>query len=221
VKEKSFFFQIRAAKTRLRNPETMMTIRHINTTQLFSLGIKCLAKLGLYEFIDLAIPSIVNWLNDDIDNGNIAAVLYVTELNQYPGLITIGHCSIEAVDQLESDVKLGRLRYVTSADPEICEKRSNLSLKDCWLGEQFLLYQLSDYRELIPQGENKENQNYIEAIKLPETGSSRFIEWIAETSQKIFCDPFSGYRLCLDSLVTTSRQRLLYDELKKDWTCKN
>ena len=199
----------------------MMTIRHINITQLFSLGIKCLAKLGLYEFIDLAIPSIVNWLNDDIDNGNIAAVLYVTELNQYPGLITIGHCSIEAVDQLESDVKLGRLRYVTSADPEICEKRSNLSLKDCWLGEQFLLYQLSDYRELIQQGDNKENQIYIEAIKLPETGSSRFIEWIAETSQKIFCDPFSGYRLCLDSLVTTSRQRLLYDELKKYWTCNN
>ena len=198
-----------------------MTIRHTITAQLFHLGIIWLAKIGFYDFINLAIPSIVNWLNDDIDNGNIASALYVTELNQYPGLIAIGHCSIEAVNQLETDVKLGRLRYVTSADPEICEKRSNLSLKDCWLGEQFLLYQLSDYRELIPQGENKENQNYIEAIKLPETGSSRFIEWIAETSQKIFCDPLSGYKLCLDSLVTTSRQRLLYDELKKDWTCNN
>ena len=96
-------------------------------------------------------------------------------------------------------------------------RRPSLSLKDCWLGEQFLLFQLSDYRENLNETANVDAQNYIETFKLPETGASRFIEWIAETSQKIFCHPQSGYKLCLDTLVTTSRQRLLYEKVKMQW----
>ena len=60
-------------------------------------------------------------------------------------------------------------------------------------------------------------EGFREVLKLPESGASRFIEWIVETSQKIFCDPHVGYRLCLDSLVTTSRQRILYEKVKLQW----
>ena len=162
----------------------------------------------------MSIPSIVNWLTDTIDDGYVNAVLYVAEIDHDPSLITIGHCALVEVDQLQSISYIGRLRYVTSADPEICAKRSSLSLKDCWLGEQFLLFQLSDYRENLYEIENVEAPSYVELFKLPETGASRFIEWIAETSQKIFCHPQSGYKLCLDTLVTTSRQRLLYEKFK-------
>lgn len=165
----------------------------------------------------MSIPSIVNWLTDTIDDGNVNAVLYVAEIDHDPSLITIGHCALVEVDQLQSISYIGRLRYVTSADPEICAKRSSLSLKDCWLGEQFLLFQLSDYRENLYEIENVEAPSYVELFKLPETGASRFIEWIAETSQKIFCYPQPGYKLCLDNLVTTSRQRLLYETVKKQW----
>ena len=165
----------------------------------------------------MPIPSIVNWLSDTIDHGGSDAALYVAELKRNSNLITIGHCVLDEVDQLELKSHLGRLRYVTCADPEICDKRSSLSLKDCWLGEQFLLLQLSDYREAVTQLQDLESKDYIETLRLPESGSSRFIEWIAETSQKIFCDPQVGYRLCLDSLVTTSRQRLLYEKVKLQW----
>ena len=165
----------------------------------------------------MAIPSIVNWLIDAIDDGDVEAALYVAEINQHPGSVTIGCCHIGQVDHLQSIPYLGRLRYVTCADPEICEKRTSLSLKDCWLAEQFLLFQLSDYREILPSLHDLEAGRYTEILKLPESGASRFIEWIAETSQKIFCDPQSGYRLCLDSLVTTSRQRLLYEQVKMQW----
>ncbi len=165
----------------------------------------------------MGIPSIVNWLGDIIDDGDANAALYVAEINHDPSLITIGYCALNQVDHLQSSPSLGRLRYITSADPEICAKRSSLSLKDCWLGEQFLLFQLSDYRESLYKVENDEVQNYIETLKLPETGASRFIEWVAETSQKIFCYPQSGYKLCLDTLVTTSRQRLLYEKVKMQW----
>ena len=165
----------------------------------------------------MGIPSIVNWLGDDIDDGNADAALYVAEILHDPSLITIGHCALNQVDQLQSSSSLGRLRYITSADPEIGATRSTLSLKDCWLGEQFLLYQLSDYRENLYKIGNADAQNYVETLKLPETGASRFIEWIAETSQKIFCHPQSGYKLCLDTLVTTSRQRLLYEKVKMQW----
>jgi len=89
------------------------------------------------------------------------------------------------------------------------------------LGEQFLLFQLSDYRQSLYKIENDEVEYYIEALKLPETGASRFIEWIAETSQKIFCHPQSGYKLCLDTLVTTSRQRQLYEKVKIQWMIDN
>ena len=165
----------------------------------------------------MPIPSIVNWLSDTIDHGGSDAALYVAELKRNSSLITIGHCVLDEVDQLELKSHLGRLRYVTCADPEICDKRSSLSLKDCWLGEQFLLLQLSDYREAVTQLQDLESNDYIETLRLPESGSCRFIEWIAETSQKIFCDPQVGYRLCLDSLVTTSRQRLLYEKVKLQW----
>ena len=165
----------------------------------------------------MPIPSIVNWLSDTIDHGGSDAALYVAELKRNSSLITIGHCVLDEVDQLELKSHLGRLRYVTCADPEICDKRSSLSLKDCWLGEQFLLLQLSDYREAVTQLQDIESNDYIETLRLPESGSSRFIEWIVETSQKIFCDPQVGYRLCLDSLVTTSRQRLLYEKVKLQW----
>ena len=165
----------------------------------------------------MAIPSIVNWLNDSIDEGHSQAALYVAEVNQHPGLVVVGYCTLDQVDQLGSIPHLGRLRYVTSADPEICERRTSLSLKDCWLGEQFLLFQLADYREIVPCLQDFGSKEYTEVLRLPDSGASRFIEWIAETSQKIFCDPISGYRLCLDSLVTTSRQRLLYDQVKLKW----
>ena len=65
--------------------------------------------------------------------------------------------------------------------------------------------------------QDAEVHGYVEVLQLPESGASRFIEWIAETSQKIFCIPQDGYRLCLDSLVTTSRQRLLYERVKSKW----
>ena len=165
----------------------------------------------------MGIPSIVNWLGDAIDDGDVNAALYVAEINHDPTLITIGYCALDQVDHLQSSSFLGRLRYLTSADPEICAARSFLSLKDCWLGEQFLFFQLSDYRQSLYQIENDSVENYIETLKLPETGASRFIEWIAETSQKIFCHPQSGYKLCLDTLVTTSRQRQLYEQVKMQW----
>lgn len=168
-------------------------------------------------YCDLSIPSIVNWLNDSIDQGGADAALYVAELKQNSRLITIGHCVLGEVDQLEQKSHLGRLRYVTCADPEICDKRTNLSLKDCWLGEQFLLLQLSEYRQAVSEVQDAEVHGYVEVLQLPESGASRFIEWIAETSQKIFCSPQDGYRLCLDSLVTTSRQRLLYERVKSKW----
>ncbi len=165
----------------------------------------------------MGIPSIVNWLGDAIDGGDVNAALYVAEINHDPTLITIGYCALDQVDYLQSSSFLGRLRYLTSVDPEICAARSFLSLKDCWLGEQFLLFQLSDYRQSLYKIENDAVENYIETLKLPETGASRFIEWIAETSQKIFCHPRSGYKLCLDTLVTTSRQRQLYEQVKMQW----
>ena len=165
----------------------------------------------------MGIPSIVNWLGDAIDHGDVNAALYVSEINHDPTLITIGYCALDQVDHLQSSSFLGRLRYLTSADPEICAARSFLSLKDCWLGEQFLLFQLSDYRQSLYKIENDAVENYLETLKLPETGASRFIEWIAETSQKIFCHPQPGYKLCLDSLVTTSRQRQLYEKVKMQW----
>ena len=166
----------------------------------------------------MGIPSIVNWLGNVIDDGDTNAALYVAEIYHDPSMITIGHCALDHVNELQSSPSLGRLRYITSADPEICAMRSNLSLKDCWLGEQFLLFQLSDYRENLYKVEDAESQTSIETLKLPDTGASRFIEWIAETSQKIFCHPHSGYKLCLDTLVTTSRQRLLYEKVKLQWT---
>ena len=165
----------------------------------------------------MGIPSIVNWLDNVIDDGDTNAALYVAEIYHDPSMITIGHCALDHVNELQSSSSLGRLRYITSADPEICAMRSNLSLKDCWLGEQFLLFQLSDYRENLYKVEDAESQTYIETLKLPDTGASRFIEWIAETSQKIFCHPHSGYKLCLDTLVTTSRQRQLYEKVKLQW----
>ena len=165
----------------------------------------------------MGIPSIVNWLGNVIDDGDTNAALYVAEIYHDPSMITIGHCALDHVNELQSSSSLGRLRYITSADPEICAMRSNLSLKDCWLGEQFLLFQLSDYRENLYKVEDAESQTYIETLKLPDTGASRFIEWIAETSQKIFCHPHSGYKLCLDTLVTTSGQRLLYEKVKLQW----
>ena len=172
----------------------------------------------LLRLFDVGIPSIVNWLGNDIDDGDANAALYVAEIYHDPSMIMIGHCALDQVNELQSSSSLGRLRYITSADPEICAKRSNLSLKDCWLGEQFLLFQLSDYRKNLYKVEDAKSQTYIETLKLPDTGASRFIEWIAETSQKIFCHPHSGYKLCLDTLVTTSRQRQLYEKVKLQWT---
>ena len=166
----------------------------------------------------MAVPSIVNWLSNTIDDGDVDAALYVAEVTQHPGCITIAYCALSEVYRLESFPHISRIRYITCADPEICANRSSLSLKDCWLGEQFLLFQLSEYREFVLLEQSAEADHYAEILKLPESGASRFIEWIVETSQKIFREPQLGYRLCLDSLVTTSRQRLLYEKIKLEWS---
>ena len=166
----------------------------------------------------MSVPSIVNWFSNTIEDGDLDAALYVAEVVEHPGHVVISHCALDAVDRLESISYVGRIRYITCADPEICTSRSSLAMKDCWLAEQFLLFQLSEYREFVPLDQSIETHPYAEMLKLPDNGASRFIEWIVDTSQKIFCDPQVGYRLCLDSLVTTSRQRFLYEKFKLEWS---
>ena len=168
----------------------------------------------------MAIPSIVNWLNNEIKEGSADSALYVAELANHPDFIFIGFCKIAEVTSLESNPHIERIRYLTSADPEIYEQRKQIPLQDCWLAEQFLLLQLSEYKEIISELRDSGWENYTETIKLPDSGASRFIEWIGETSQRIFCNPEQGHRLCLDCLVTTSRQRLLYEKVKQQWSNK-
>ena len=59
--------------------------------------------------------------------------------------------------------------------------------------------------------------NYTETIKFPDLGESNFIEWIIEATRKILINPYYGYELCLEALITTTRQRRLYDKVLSDW----
>ena len=59
--------------------------------------------------------------------------------------------------------------------------------------------------------------NYTETIKFPDLGESNFIEWIIEAATKIVINPYYGYELCLESLITTTRQRRLYDKVLSYW----
>ena len=162
-------------------------------------------------------PSIINWLNNEIDDGVAPACLYIADLANHHGFITLGYCKLTEVNGINLDREIGRIRYTTEFDDVITSRQNNIALKDCWLLEQFLLIQLKDYKSVIPELMQSRWKNYTETIRLPTVGESNFIEWIIEASRKILANPYYGYELCLESLITTTRQRRLYDKVNSKW----
>ena len=162
-------------------------------------------------------PSIVNWLNDDIDDGEKASCLYIAELLNYPEFITLGYCQLGKEKDIQSDKEIGTIKYITSKDDIILTRTSQVALKDCWLLEQFLLIQLKEYKAIIPELMLNKWKNYTETIKPPKVGEANFMDWIIEAVRKILVNPYYGYELCLESLITTTRQRQLYDKVQSNW----
>ena len=165
----------------------------------------------------MGIPSLTNWLSDSIDDGDQPASLYIAELAQFPDFLTLGYYKIGNSSPVDQDNKIKRLRYETKLDQQILSELVTTPLKDCWLIEQFLLYQLKDYKQIIPELQEAEWPGFQETLHIPELGREHFIEWIAESIQSILVNRISGYKTCLDSLVTTSRQRELYFKRQAAW----
>ena len=174
-------------------------------------------KMHKTESERMGIPSLTNWLSDSIDDGDQPASLYIAELAQFPDFLTLGYYKISNSSPVDQDNKIKRLRYETQLDQQILSELVTTPLKDCWLIEQFLLYQLKDYKQIIPELQEAEWPGFQETLHIPELGREHFIEWIAESIQSILVNRISGYKTCLDSLITTSRQRELYFKRQSDW----
>ena len=162
-------------------------------------------------------PSIVNWLNNDIDDGEVPSCFYIADLANHDGFMTLGYCKLTDEKRINLDQVIGQVRYTTSLDEMIISEQNLIALKDCWLLEQFLLIQLKEYKVVIPELMETGWRNYTETIRFPDLGESNFIEWIIEAARKILINPYYGYELCLESLITTTRQRRLYDKVLSDW----
>ena len=174
-------------------------------------------KMQKTESERMGIPSLTNWLSDSIDDGDQPASLYIAELAQFPDFLTLGYYKISNSSPVDQDNKIKRLRYETQLDQQILSELVTTPLKDCWLIEQFLLYQLKDYKQIIPELQEAEWPGFQETLHIPELGREHFIEWIAESIQSILVNRISGYKTCLDSLITTSRQRELYFKRQNIW----
>lgn len=174
-------------------------------------------KMHKTESERMGIPSLTNWLSDSIDDGDQPASLYIAELAQFPDFLTLGYYKTSNSSPADQDNKIKRLRYETQLDQQILSELVTTPLKDCWLIEQFLLYQLKDYKQIIPELQEAEWPGFQETLHIPELGREHFIEWIAESIQSILVNRISGYKTCLDSLITTSRQRELYFKRQNDW----
>mgnify|MGYP001227839332 FL=1 len=174
-------------------------------------------KMHKTESERMGIPSLTNWLSDSIDDGDQPASLYIAELAQFPDFLTLGYYKTSNSSPVDQDNKIKRLRYETQLDQQILSELVTTPLKDCWLIEQFLLYQLKDYKQIIPELQEAEWPGFQETLHIPELGREHFIEWIAESIQSILVNRISGYKTCLDSLITTSRQRELYFKRQSDW----
>lgn len=176
-----------------------------------------IVKMQKTESERMGIPSLTNWLSDSIDDGDQPASLYIAELAQFPDFLTLGYYKISNSSPVDQDNKIKRLRYETQLDQQILSELVTTPLKDCWLIEQFLLYQLKDYKQIIPELQEAEWPGFQETLHVPELGREHFIEWIAESIQSILVNRISGYKTCLDSLITTSRQRELYFKRQNAW----
>mgnify|MGYP004233664973 CR=1 FL=1 len=174
-------------------------------------------KMHKTESERMGIPSLTNWLSDSIDDGDQPASLYIAELAQFPDFLTLGYYKTSNSSPVDQDNKIKRLRYETQLDQQILSELVTTPLKDCWLIEQFLLYQLKDYKQIIPELQQAEWPGFQETLHIPELGREHFIEWIAESIQSILVNRISGYKTCLDSLITTSRQRELYFKRQNAW----
>ena len=180
-------------------------------------SIREIVKMLKAETERMGIPSLTNWLSDSIDDGDQPASLYIAELAQFPDFLTLGYYKISNSSPVDQDNKIKRIRYETQLDQQILSELVTTPLKDCWLIEQFLLYQLKDYKQIIPELQQAEWPGFQETLHIPELGREHFIEWIAESIQSILVNRISGYKTCLDSLITTSRQRELYFKRQNTW----
>ena len=96
-------------------------------------------------------PLIVNWLNNDIDDGEDPSCFYIADLANHNGFMTLGYCKLADENKINLDQVIGQVRYTTSLDEMIISKQNLIALKDCWLLEQFLLIQLKEYKVVIPE----------------------------------------------------------------------
>ncbi len=170
---------------------------------------KCVQQMG--------IASLTNWLIDSIEDGHQPASLYIAELAQFPDFLILGFYQIDQPEHTSQDAHIKRIRYETHNDPQLLPDLPTIPLKDCWLVEQFLLYQLNDYKKIIPELQEAEWPGFQETLHVPALGREHFIEWIVKSIQLILINRVEGYKTCLDSLITTSRQRELYFKKQLLW----
>ena len=166
----------------------------------------------------MGIASITNWLNDSIEDGHKPASLYIAELTQFPEFLVLGYQQLDSTKKIQPDDQIKRIRYETQKDLELSSNISSIPLKDCWLIEQFLRYQLKDYKKIIPELQEREWPGFQETLHVPSLRREHFIEWIVRSIQLIRLNKIEGYRTCLDSLITTSRQRELYFKQQLQWS---
>ena len=167
--------------------------------------------------LQMGIASLTNWLIDSIEDGHQPASLYIAELAKFPDFLILGFYQIDQPEHSKHDRQIKRIRYETHNDPQLSADLPTIPLKDCWLVEQFLLYQLNDYKKIIPELQEAEWPGFQETLHVPALGREHFIEWIVKSIQLIMINKVEGYKTCLDSLITTSRQRELYFKQQRLW----
>ena len=166
----------------------------------------------------MGIASLTNWLNDSIEDGHQPASLYIAELTKFPDFLILGFYQLGDTEQTWQHNQIKRIRYETNNDQQLLSELPTIPMKDCWLIEQFLLYQLNDYKKIIPELQEMEWPGFQETLHVPELGREHFIEWIARSIRLILINKIEGYKTCLDSLITTSRQRELYFKQQLLWS---
>ena len=127
----------------------------------------------------MAYDSILSVLDGSFRYRNAPSTLYVATIKDHPEFIKLGFCQLSFRRMRRSDPFIHHILW-ESCRTNYPQEIGDISREEAYVFEQYLLDNLTRYREVIPELQDAKWGGYTETLRVPEQHRNDFVKWVED-----------------------------------------
>lgn len=165
----------------------------------------------------MTFPSVLSYLDGTMANGFAPSTIYVASIKGHPDFVKLGFCQLTSRSLRRSDPYIESILYDACTEDALIECIGDISRRDAYIVEQYLLALATAVRETIPSLAKAKWGGYTETMRVIGNDRVEFLEWVRFTAGNLLLRGNDGRMEALDLLVVSMEERELYAEIREEW----